>query len=36
VEKSLVTERLMALLSAVFGGLATVLAAMGLYPEFRS
>ena len=31
VEKSLVTERLMALLSAVFGGLATVLAAMGLY-----
>jgi ABC-type antimicrobial peptide transport system permease subunit len=31
VENSLVTERLMALLSAVFGGLATVLAAIGLY-----
>jgi predicted permease len=31
VDTSLVTERLMALLSAVFGGLATVLAAMGLY-----
>jgi predicted permease len=31
VDNSLVTERLMALLSAVFGGLATVLAAMGLY-----
>jgi predicted permease len=31
VENALVTERLMALLSAVFGGLATVLAAMGLY-----
>jgi predicted permease len=31
VDHSLVTERLMALLSAVFGGLATVLAAMGLY-----
>jgi ABC-type antimicrobial peptide transport system permease subunit len=31
VDNSLVTERLMAMLSAVFGGLATVLAAMGLY-----
>jgi len=31
VDKSLVTERLMALLSAAFGGLATILAAMGLY-----
>jgi predicted permease len=31
LDTSLVTERLMALLSAVFGGLATVLAAMGLY-----
>jgi predicted permease len=31
VDDSLVTERLMAMLSAVFGGLATVLAAMGLY-----
>ncbi len=31
VDNSLVTERLMALLSAVFGGLATVLAALGLY-----
>ena len=31
VDNSLVTERLMALLSAVFGGLATLLAAIGLY-----
>ena len=31
VDHSLVTERLMALLSAVFGALATLLAAMGLY-----
>ncbi len=31
VNESLVTERLMAMLSAVFGGLATVRAAMGLY-----
>jgi len=31
VDNSLVTERLMSLLSAAFGGLATVLAAMGLY-----
>jgi predicted permease len=31
VDQALVTERLMALLSAVFGGLATLLAAMGLY-----
>jgi len=31
VEVSLVTERLMATLSTVFGGLATLLAAMGLY-----
>ncbi|MEP6714162.1 MAG: hypothetical protein ABJC09_01230 [Terriglobia bacterium] len=31
VDNSLVTERLMAVLSAVFGGLATLFAAMGLY-----
>jgi len=31
VENSLVTERLLATLSSVFGGLATLLAAIGLY-----
>lgn len=31
VENSLVTERMMATLSSVFGGVATLLAAMGLY-----
>ena len=31
VENSLITERLVAMLSAVFGGLATLLAALGLY-----